>query len=65
MTVINASDTVVPLEGVKSDGTIEDVTNKAGTVAYSGRTTYATANAKGIMVKFERDGTGANASSMK
>ena len=65
MTVINASDTVVPLEGVKSDGTIEDVTNKAGTVAYSGRTTYATANAKGIMVKFERDGTGANDSSMK
>ena len=62
---INASDTVVALEGIKSDGTIENVTNKAGTVAYSGRVTYATANAKGILVKFERDGTGADDSAMK
>jgi hypothetical protein len=65
MAVINASDTVVALEGIKSDGTIEDVTNKAGTVAYSGRTTYATANAKGILVKFERDGTGAATADIK
>jgi hypothetical protein len=63
--VINGSDVTANLEGVKSDGTIEDVNDAAGTVAYTGRTTYATANAKGILVKFERDGTGAATANIK
>lgn len=65
MKAINGSNVAAALEGVKSDGTMEAVTNKAGTVAYTGRTKHATANANGIAVVWESDGTGADDSSMK
>ena len=63
---IDDGDNLAAMEGVKSDGTMEDVTDKHGTVAYSGRVKYEDGiNNKGILVKFERDGTGADDSSMK
>jgi hypothetical protein len=65
MKAINASNVAAALNGILANGTIEAVTDKAGTVAYTGRTDYATANANGIAVVWESDGTGADDSSMK
>ena len=45
--------------------TEEAVSDKAGTVAYTGRTMHDSANANGIAVVWEADGTGADDSSMK
>ena len=65
MVQVDGSNSATALNGTKADGTMELVTTKAGTVAYTGRTTYASANANGIAVLWEADGTGADAASVK
>jgi len=65
MKQINGSNVAATLDGILANGTIEAVTDKAGTVAYTGRTMYDSANENGIAVVWEADGTGADDSSMK
>ena len=63
---VDAGNSMTQLEGIRaSNGTIENVTSKHGTIAYTGRTLYAAANANGIAISWDADGTGADDSSMK
>jgi hypothetical protein len=58
--------TQAALFGVASDGTTRAaVTDLAGTIEQSNVVTYATANAGGILLKWERDSSGGTPSDVK
>jgi hypothetical protein len=55
---ITTSNSLSAVGGAKADGSVEMVTDKSGTVEYTGIVTHATANAGGVVIKWERDATG-------